>query len=131
MRRGFLREEHRVLADDNDKTPRDAGGRTDLPNLADFAARLQKTRKMHIEPAVAANRGTAIGIAFRLSTELVAGLVVGGGMGWLLDKWLGTSPWLLLIFFFLGVAAGILNVFRTAQQIAAETERSNGGSGQS
>ncbi|PCJ69464.1 MAG: hypothetical protein COA62_12400 [Rhodobiaceae bacterium] len=58
-------------------------------------------------------------MAFRLSTELVAGLVVGGVVGWLLDDWLGTKPWFLLIFFFLGAAAGIMNVFRTAQLMSA------------
>ena len=72
------------------------------------------------EPVDAGKRSTAIGMAFRLSTELVAGLIAGGVVGWLLDHWLGTKPWLLLIFFFLGVAAGILNVFRTAQLMAAD-----------
>lgn len=64
-----------------------------------------------------------MGMAFRLSTELVAGLVVGGVIGWLLDKWLGSEPWFLLIFFFLGTAAGILNVFRTAKQLAGDGEQ--------
>ena len=106
----------------NDGKPRgDAGGKKDLPDLAEFAARLQGVRKTHLEPAPVSNRSSSIGIAFRLSTELVAGLVVGGGMGWLLDRWLGTAPWLLLIFFFLGVAAGIMNVFRTAKQLSAQS----------
>ncbi|QEX15531.1 ATP synthase protein I [Hypericibacter terrae] len=60
---------------------------------------------------------TAGGWAFRLSVEMVAGLVVGGGMGWLLDRWLGTSPVCLLVFFLLGAAAGTLNVFRTAKEM--------------
>jgi ATP synthase protein I len=60
---------------------------------------------------------TAGGWAFRLGVELVAGLVVGGGLGWLLDRWLGTSPALLIVFFFLGAAAGILNVFRAAKEM--------------
>lgn len=72
-----------------------------------------------------------MGIAFRLSTELVAGIFVGGGIGLLLDKWLGTGPLFLLIFFFLGMAAGILNVFRTAKQLTAQAEKDaeNGNSG--
>ena len=65
-------------------------------------------------------RATSIGLAFRLATELVAGLVVGGGIGWFLDKWLGTSPIMLLVFFMLGAVAGILNVIRTARQMQAE-----------
>ena len=63
-----------------------------------------------------------MGIAFRLTTELVAGIFVGGGLGLLLDKWLGTEPVFLLIFFALGMAAGILNVFRTAKQLSAQAE---------
>ncbi|MDR3500622.1 MAG: AtpZ/AtpI family protein [Parvibaculum sp.] len=67
-----------------------------------------------------------MGVAFRLSTELVAGIFVGGAIGLGLDTWLGTKPLFLLIFFFLGVAAGILNVFRTAKQMTAEAERNAG-----
>ena len=44
--------------------------------------------------------------------ELVAALVVGVAIGWGIDRWLGTRPWGLLVFFFLGAAAGILNVYR-------------------
>ncbi len=68
-----------------------------------------------------------MGIAFRLTTELVAGVFVGGAIGWVLDQWLGTTPWLMLVFFFIGVAAGILNVYRAAQQITAAAERDAGG----
>ncbi|PKQ05943.1 MAG: hypothetical protein CVT73_10855 [Alphaproteobacteria bacterium HGW-Alphaproteobacteria-12] len=68
-----------------------------------------------------------MGIAFRLTTELVAGVFVGGFIGWALDRWLGTTPWLMLVFFFIGVAAGILNVYRAAQQISAAAGRDAGG----
>jgi len=53
-----------------------------------------------------------IGFAFRIGTELVSALIVGVGIGLLLDYWLDTKPWLLLVFFILGSAAGVLNVFR-------------------
>ena len=53
-------------------------------------------------------------LAFRIGTELVSALVVGVGIGFLLDKWLDTTPWFLVVFFFLGAAAGILNVYRAA-----------------
>jgi ATP synthase protein I len=63
---------------------------------------------------------TASGYAkgFRLSSELVAGVVVGAGLGWLIDRWLGISPWGLMIFLLLGFAAGVLNVMRTAGLVA-------------
>ncbi len=51
---------------------------------------------------------------FRLSSELVAGVLVGAGLGWLIDRWLGTTPWGLMVFLLLGFAAGVLNVMRTA-----------------
>jgi len=57
---------------------------------------------------------SAFARGFRLSTELVAGVLVGAGIGWLLDRWLGISPWGLIVFFLLGFAAGVLNVMRAA-----------------
>jgi ATP synthase protein I len=55
---------------------------------------------------------------FRLSTELVGGVIVGAGIGWLLDRWLGISPWGLIVFLLLGFAAGVLNVMRAAGVVA-------------
>ena len=57
---------------------------------------------------------SAMARGFRLSTELVAGVIVGAMMGWLLDRWLGISPWGLIVFLLLGFAAGVLNVMRAA-----------------
>ena len=48
----------------------------------------------------------------RVATELLSGLLIGGCIGWILDKWLDTNPWFLIIFFLLGGAAGILNLWR-------------------
>ncbi|MCY4310680.1 MAG: AtpZ/AtpI family protein [Rhodospirillaceae bacterium] len=59
------------------------------------------------------DRGQGIGLALRIGTELVAGLVVGVVIGLAFDWWLGTKPWFMIVFFFLGAAAGIVNVFRT------------------
>ena len=59
------------------------------------------------------DRGRGIGLALRIGTELVAGLAVGVAIGLGLDWWLGTKPWLMIVFFFLGAAAGIVNVYRT------------------
>ena len=61
--------------------------------------------------------GMAIGL--RLSAELLAGVLVGLGIGWGLDRWLGTGPWLLLVFVLLGTAAGIFNVIRSGNKPGA------------
>jgi ATP synthase protein I len=50
----------------------------------------------------------------RLSTEFVAGVLVGALAGWLIDRWLHISPWGLIVFLLLGFAAGVLNVMRAA-----------------
>jgi ATP synthase protein I len=57
---------------------------------------------------------SAIARGFRLSTELVAGVLVGAFIGWALDKWLGISPWGMIVFLLLGFAAGVINVMRAA-----------------
>jgi ATP synthase protein I len=61
------------------------------------------------------------GIAFRVTTELVASLIVGAGMGWGIDYFFHTAPWGLVVFFMLGAAAGFRGVMRTAQQINADS----------
>ena len=60
---------------------------------------------------------SSIGTAFKLSTELVSAVAVGTIIGFILDKSFGTKPWLILIFFFVGVVAGIINVFRSAKNM--------------
>ena len=57
----------------------------------------------------------ALGLAFRVGIELVSAVAVGLGIGLLLDKWLDTKPWLMLVFIILGGCAGILNVYRMAR----------------
>jgi ATP synthase protein I len=92
------------------------------PPPKDFETRLRDLRKRTSQDQ--GDRGgplgvpqTAFGVALRAGVELVAGLVVGGGIGWLLDRWFGTGPFLLVLFFFLGSGAGMLNVFRLARRI--------------
>ena len=58
-----------------------------------------------------------MGSALKLSTDLVAHVVVGTIIGFILDNWFDTKPWLIIIFFFLGSAAGILNVIKTAKKM--------------
>jgi len=65
-------------------------------------------------------KGSFMGSAFKLSTELVAAVAVGTIIGFILDSWFDTKPWFIIIFFFLGTAAGILNVIRTANRMQKE-----------
>jgi ATP synthase protein I len=58
---------------------------------------------------------SGLGLGFRIGIELVASLIVGLALGWVCDHFLGTRPWGLIAFFFLGAAAGMLNAFRAAQ----------------
>ena len=63
------------------------------------------------------NPASSIGTAFKMSTELVSAVAVGTIIGFILDKTFGTKPWLILIFFFVGVIAGIVNVFKSAKNM--------------
>lgn len=58
--------------------------------------------------------GTAMGIGFRIGIELVVGVCIGAGGGFALDRWLHTAPWLMIVGLLLGFAAGLRNVFRSA-----------------
>lgn len=69
------------------------------------------------KPSGGSSNSGAMGRAMRLSAELVGGVVAGGAIGWYLDKWLGNQkPWLFILFFLLGAAAGMLNLIRAAKR---------------
>jgi ATP synthase protein I len=98
-----------------------------------LAARIAQARRQQQSPAAGPTvkndfSGKFVGTAFRIGVELVAALVVSVGLGWLLDRWLGTRPWLMVAFFFLGAAAGVLNVYRTVNGmgLAVGYKRPNG-----
>ena len=61
------------------------------------------------------NNTSSLGSAFKLSTEMVASVFVGTIIGFILDNWFDSKPWLTVLFFFAGAAAGILNVIRSAK----------------
>ncbi|MDA7741962.1 AtpZ/AtpI family protein [Pelagibacteraceae bacterium] len=88
----------------------------------DFKTRL-KIAKSKIRKQVQSDsekRGSFMGSAFKLGTELVAAVAVGTIIGFILDSWFDTKPWLMIIFFFLGAASGMLNVIRTANRMQKE-----------
>ena len=88
----------------------------------DFKTRLE-IAKSKIKKQVQSNsekRGSFMGNAFILGTELVAAVAVGTIIGFILDSWFDTKPWLIIIFFFLGSAAGMLNVIKTAKKMQEE-----------
>ena len=88
----------------------------------DFKTRL-KIAKSKIKKNVQADNekmASFMGSAFKLGTELVAAVAVGTIIGFILDNWFDTKPWLIIIFFFLGAAAGVLNVIRTANRMQKE-----------
>jgi ATP synthase protein I len=72
---------------------------------------------------------TASGYArgFRLSSELVGGVALGAGLGWLVDRGLGIKPWGLIVFVLLGFAAGVLNVMRSAGVVPSRGIDDGGG----
>ena len=88
----------------------------DRDALARLAARLKRAREssriLPRPPAPDRAPATGLGLALRIGVEMVAGVGVGAGLGYLLDQWFGTSPWLLILFFFLGAGAGGLNTWR-------------------
>ncbi len=98
----------------------------DRPPARDgFAERLRTARERERRvdrgghPAGGVPTG-ALGLGFRIGVELVAALVVGVGMGLLIDYWLGTRPWFLMLFFVLGAGAGILNVYRVVGRMGGD-----------
>ena len=84
-----------------------------------FKTRLEIAKKKISDKYLSSNKkpSSSIGTAFKMSTELVSAVAVGTIIGFILDNWFGTKPWLILIFFFIGVIAGIMNVIRSAKKM--------------
>jgi ATP synthase protein I len=90
----------------------------------------QKLDKAHDEtkranaddPSVRVN-AQGMSVALRVVSEFVSGVIVGAGLGWLLDRWLGTSPWGMIILLLLGFVAGVLNVLRSVGKVAQPEAR--------
>ena len=84
-----------------------------------FKTRLEIAKKKILKKSKVSNQSSSskLGMAFKISTEMVAAVFVGTIIGFILDNWFGTKPWLILIFFFVGVITGILNVIRSAKSM--------------
>jgi len=101
-------------------------GPKEIKSLGELGGRISKARhaagldKTAEEQDADAAAGSALGVAWRISIEIVVALVVCTAIGWALDYWFGTKPWLMLIFLFLGGAIGIKNAVRTALRIDAQ-----------
>jgi len=90
-----------------------------MKNLKELSTRLEIAKK-NIKKDTLVNRSrnaASLGKALKISTEFVAAVVVGSTIGFLLDNWFGTKPLLTIFLFFIGVAAGILNVFKSAKRM--------------
>ena len=90
-----------------------------MSNQKDFKTRL-KIAKSKIKSESyedSEKRGSFMGYAFKVGTDLIAAVIVGTIIGFILDTWFDTKPWLIIIFFFIGSAAGMLNVIRAAKKM--------------
>lgn len=91
-------------------------------NLRDVEARKGSVKTTEGQP----RDMSGIGQAFRLSTEFIAGIIVGAGAGWALDRWAGTRPWGMIVLLLLGTCAGFFNVARAAGLMKSRTGDKSG-----
>ena len=100
------------------ETPPNGAPEEERP-LSDLKTRLAQARARgrKTDEGDDGRNDSGVGIAVRVGVELAGTLAVGVGIGWALDRWLGTGPWFLVVFFFLGAAAGVLNVYRAVKNI--------------
>ena len=90
-----------------------------MKNFKEISARLEIAKK-NVKKKQFTNQSSnaaSLGKALKISTELVASVVVGSTLGFILDNWFGTKPLFIICFFFIGVIAGILNVIKSAKKM--------------
>jgi ATP synthase protein I len=109
--------------DDRDKPPADeAELSARLQRLGERLGYHQSDRPSENDRHQGATADTsALARGFRLSAEFVAGILVGAALGWLMDRWLGTSPWGMIVLLLGGFAAGVLNMMRAAGVVPPNT----------
>ena len=111
-----------------DKSPDEAALSARLGSLDQRLSALRDSRKLGTDQPAdgsedGAARASAMALGFRLSSELVAGVLVGAGLGWGIDRLLSTSPFGLIVFLLLGFAAGVVNVVRSATAASGRSGR--------
>ena len=94
---------------------------SDLDNLK-TRLKIAKSKLQNREPKKSDEKGLFLGNALKLGTELVAAVVVGTIIGFILDNWFDTKPLLIIVFFLFGAVAGIVNVFRAAKKMQKNEE---------
>ena len=113
------------LMTERQSPPSPDGSNPQGPTLEDLDARLRKARGNEGSSGSRTGADTGLpsgmngaGAMLRIGIEMVSAVAVGLGIGWLLDSWLNTKPWLMIVFFFMGSAAGMLGVYRATGRIA-------------
>lgn len=118
------------MASDDPKQPEENQAASDS-HLTERLERLGKTLEQHRDgeskdsPKASSGAMSGAAQAFKLSSEFVAGVLVGAGLGWMADTWLGTKPWGLIVLLMLGFGAGILNLLRALGKVAEPERRLN------
>jgi len=106
----------------------EAAYRGRISELGDRLDKAKAEREAAAEAELDAEmRGRGMAYGMRMAAELVAAVIVGGLIGYALDSWLGSKPWLFLLFFVLGFAAGVLNVVRSYERMQKEIAARTGG----
>ena len=111
-----------------EKSPDEAALSARLGSLDHRLSEIRDSRKIGTDQSAseqdaAQAKASAMAVGLRLSSELVAGVLVGAALGWGFDRLLSTSPWGLIVFLLLGFTAGVINVMRTAGVMAKQSER--------
>ena len=99
--------------------------------VKELDSKLDRVRESEVAAKAAGQQtrmsGRGMAYGFRMASELVAAVLVGGLIGFFLDYLLGTSPWLFIVLFLLGFVAGIVNVLRAYRRLQAEIDAQTGG----
>jgi len=111
-----------------DRSPDEAALSARLGSLDQRLSEIRGSRKIGTDQSgneqdAAQAKASAMAVGLRLSSELVAGVLVGAALGWGFDRLLSTSPWGLIVFLLLGFTAGVINVMRAAGVMAKQSER--------